>query len=123
MNPPKPLQEDLDYFGWLLTGECRKPDPNRWESFVVLFEKNEVFMPWCSLTGKATYHQLYGENRWIIEPSPVKPYKVHFEKEDSYELGLCGSFAPYTYRRTNNKNKVTCKRCLKILISDKTTEG
>jgi len=111
-NPPKPNKEDLEYWGWLLTGECRKPNPNRWEAFCCLVD---VFMPWSSQTGKTTNHELYGENRWIIEPKPTKPYKVHFEKTGSYELGLCGSFAPYTYRRTGNKSKVTCKRCLKML--------
>jgi len=78
MNPPKPRQEDLDHWGWLLTGECRKPDPNRWESFC-WFSLFGEFMPWSSQTGKATYHPLYGENRWIIEPRPVKAYKLHLE--------------------------------------------
>ena len=119
MKPPKPSKKDMDRFGWFLTGECRKPNPNRWESFCCL---TEFFMPWSSQTGKATVHEIYGENRWIIEPKPVKPYKIHFQIVGNYELGLCGSFAPYTYRRTNDKNRVTCKRCIKMLFRYKTTE-
>ena len=111
--PPKPYQEDLDRCGWVLTGECRKPDPNRHEYFCCLMD--DCFMPWSSQTGKATSHEIYGENRWIIEPKPLKKHKVHYDKKGDYEKGLCGSFAPYTYRRTNDKEKVTCEKCIKMI--------